>query len=127
MRTFKRAKTGSLAITDKPEQAMRHLAMATDRIEAYLEQLGPSIKKLQDGFIPDNTGDYIKEIENLRNRPVAVAAFPVGSIFITVSDTDPSTLLGYGTWELFGTGRVLIGQDTGNPNFTTLEMTGSGW
>jgi hypothetical protein len=53
------------------------------------------------------------------------AAYPVGSIYINASvTTNPSVLLGFGTWEAFGAGRVLVGQDTGNALFDTLEETG---
>jgi hypothetical protein len=53
------------------------------------------------------------------------AAYPVGSIYINASvTTNPSTLLGFGTWEAFGAGRVLVGQDAGDAAFDTLEETG---
>ena len=51
-------------------------------------------------------------------------AFPVGAVFIAVVSTDPATLLGYGTWSAFGTGRVLVGLDSGDANFDTVEETG---
>jgi hypothetical protein len=51
-------------------------------------------------------------------------AFPVGSIFSAVVDTDPATLLGYGTWERFGQGRVLVGQANGDLDFGTGGTTG---
>lgn len=51
-------------------------------------------------------------------------AFPVGSVFIAVVSTDPATLLGYGTWSAFGAGRVLIGIDSGDTDFDTVEETG---
>lgn len=51
-------------------------------------------------------------------------AFPVGSVFIAVVSTDPATLLGYGTWAAFGAGRVLIGLDSGDTDFDTVEETG---
>lgn len=51
-------------------------------------------------------------------------AFPVGSVFIAVVSTDPATLLGYGTWSAFGSGRVLIGVDSGDTDFDTVEETG---
>jgi len=55
---------------------------------------------------------------------IALEPFPVGSIFTSVSPTNPNTLLGYGTWTAFGTGRVLVGVDTGNASFDTVEETG---
>lgn len=51
-------------------------------------------------------------------------AWPIGSIFISVVATNPNTLLGYGTWSAFGTGRVLIGIDGGDVDFDTIEETG---
>jgi hypothetical protein len=38
-------------------------------------------------------------------RTIDVISFPVGSIFSTFVNTNPSILLGYGTWTLFATGR----------------------
>lgn len=51
-------------------------------------------------------------------------AWPVGSVFIAVVSTNPATLLGYGTWSAFGAGRVLVGLDSGDVNFDTVEETG---
>lgn len=51
-------------------------------------------------------------------------AFPVGSVFIAVVSTNPATLLGYGTWSAFGAGRVLVGLDSGDTDFDTVEETG---
>ena len=38
-----------------------------------------------------------------------VEAFPVGSVFFTAINSNPSELLGYGTWELIGKGRTILG------------------
>ena len=51
-------------------------------------------------------------------------AWPVGSVFVSTVATDPATLMGFGTWAAFGTGRVLVGRDTGQTEFDTLEKTG---
>ena len=51
--------------------------------------------------------------------------YPVGSIYINAGvTTNPNTLLGFGTWEAFGAGKVLVGQDTSDTLFDTLEETG---
>lgn len=49
--------------------------------------------------------------------------FPIGSIFITTTNTNPSTFIG-GTWESFGTGRTLVGIDTSQTEFNTVLKTG---
>jgi hypothetical protein len=58
-------------------------------------------------------------------QAVANAMFPVGSIYTNASvSTNPATLLGFGTWTAFGTGRVLVGVDSGDTSFDTLGETG---
>lgn len=53
------------------------------------------------------------------------ALYPVGSIYINATNnTNPGTLLGFGTWTAFGAGRVPVGFDVGNPLFDTAEETG---
>lgn len=52
-------------------------------------------------------------------------AYPVGSIYMNASDsTDPSVLLGFGTWVAFGAGRVPVGIDSSDADFNTAEETG---
>jgi hypothetical protein len=53
------------------------------------------------------------------------AVYPVGSIYINAtSSSNPSSLLGFGTWTAFGAGRVIVGLDAGNAAFDTAEETG---
>ena len=58
------------------------------------------------------------------NGNIAQAAYPVGSVFIAVVSTNPSSLLGFGTWSAFGTGRMLIGIDSSDSDFNAVEETG---
>lgn len=51
------------------------------------------------------------------------AMYPVGSIYMSVSPTNPSTFFG-GTWVAWGTGRVPVGINTSDSNFNTVEKTG---
>lgn len=50
-------------------------------------------------------------------------AYPVGSIYLSVSPTNPGTLFG-GTWVEWGKGRVAVGVDAGQTEFATVEKTG---
>lgn len=53
------------------------------------------------------------------------ALYPIGSVYINASvTTNPSVLLGFGTWVSFGAGRVLVGLNGSDTLFDTLEETG---
>lgn len=49
--------------------------------------------------------------------------YPVGSIYMSVNNTNPSTYFG-GTWVAWGAGRVPVGINTADGNFNTVEKTG---
>lgn len=49
--------------------------------------------------------------------------YPVGSIYATTDASfDPNTSF-YGTWSTYAAGRVLVGQDTGDTDFDTINKT----
>ena len=53
------------------------------------------------------------------------AMYPVGSVYINANTlTNPSTLLGFGTWVSFGAGRVMVGIDPTDTSFDTAGETG---
>ena len=53
------------------------------------------------------------------------AVYPVGSIYINAAvATNPGTLLGFGTWAAFGSGRVIVGLNSGDSDFDTVQETG---
>lgn len=53
------------------------------------------------------------------------AIYPVGSIYINAtSSSNPSVLLGFGTWEAFGAGRMIVGLNASDALFDTAEETG---
>lgn len=59
--------------------------------------------------------DYIQQFSS--------AIYPVGSIYMSVNSTNPSTYFG-GTWVAWGSGRVPVGINTSDTNFSTVEKTG---
>jgi hypothetical protein len=53
------------------------------------------------------------------------AVYPIGSIYTNATNaTNPSTLLGFGTWTAFGAGRVMVGFNAADPLFDSAEKTG---
>ena len=51
--------------------------------------------------------------------------YPVDSIYITLKPDNPSTYLGFGEWQQFGQGRVLVGVDPSDSDFTIGKAGGS--
>jgi Baseplate structural protein Gp10, C-terminal domain len=49
--------------------------------------------------------------------------YPVGSIYLSVNNTNPSTLFG-GTWVAFGAGKMPIGVNGADPRIDAAEETG---
>lgn len=58
----------------------------------------------------DGNGDKIDDTY-LKKATVIDVIYPVGSIYMSMVDTDPATLFGVGTWERISQGRMLLGAD----------------
>lgn len=76
--------------------------------------------------ITDDESDIYDRVSGVINR-----IYPIGSIYLTVSNDNPATLLGLGTWQKVASGRVLQGADNDHTAGTTIEaglpnITGSG-
>jgi len=51
--------------------------------------------------------------------------YPVGSIYFNATvATNPNTLLGFGTWAIYGAGKVMVGLDAGDTDFDAVTDTG---
>lgn len=68
----------------------------------------------------DNLADFIESIILETDK----RKHPIGSLEFNVSGTNPSVYLGFGTWELWGAGRVPVGVDVTQDEFNTAEKTG---
>ena len=91
--------------------------------------------------INSNSGILKKCIENVRTNASSIsnvtetsqdsdlikqlkfAMNPVGTIITTTNSANPSTYIG-GTWERFANGRVLVGVDEADTDFSNAEKTG---
>lgn len=49
---------------------------------------------------------------------------PVGFTFETTNPANPSTYYGFGTWEMYGAGKIVVGYATGDAVFGTAGSTG---
>ena len=52
------------------------------------------------------------------------AVYPVGSIYMSVNNTNPGTYLTDTTWVALGSGRVPVGVDSSDTAFNSVEKTG---
>ena len=67
-------------------------------------------------------GEEIEEINNNLSQLMSLI-YPVGAIYMSVNNTNPSSLFG-GTWVPWGSGQVPVGIDTSDTDFDTVEKTG---
>jgi len=83
------------------------------------------------------TADANKDVTAIRNLTITGALsagsglvtmsdiYPVGSIYINAAvTTNPATLLGFGTWVAFGSGKMMVGYDASDTDFDALQETG---
>ena len=83
------------------------------------------------------TVDASKDVTGIRNLTITGAfsagsgivtmsdVYPVGSIYINAAvTTNPATLLGFGTWVAFGSGRMIVGYNAADSDFDALQETG---
>ncbi|MCJ7834552.1 hypothetical protein MUB23_03975 [Cuneatibacter sp. NSJ-177] len=63
--------------------------------------------------------DKISEL----NSNLFLRVYPVGSIYMSTSSTNPGTLFG-GTWEAWGSGRVPVGVNSSDSDFSPAGKTG---
>ncbi len=97
------------------------------------EELAKKIAELEK-IVIDNKNELDNKIENnktsilnLTNKEnsnnVFLKTYPVGSIYISTSSTNPSTIYG-GTWERYGQGKTLVGLNESESEFSTVNKIG---
>ena len=89
--------------TELEEIAKEYNQNETDLDNAYAKAVG------------ENDYATVSEITNI--------IYPVGSIYITTNNQNPGEYLG-GEWESFGEGKTLVGIDSSDSDFSTVEKTG---
>ena len=66
----------------------------------------------------------INDAISLMKIEILKAENPIGHIRMETTDVNPATYLGFGTWVLWGAGKVPVGVDTADTDFSTVEKTG---
>ena len=56
-------------------------------------------------------------------KEILQLSFPIGQPYVTQTETNPFTILGFGTWERVK-GKVLVGLDENDTNFNVIGKTG---
>lgn len=74
----------------------------------------------------DSAASFVLKKLSFLNLKVAIGSFlnPIGTIREFNVSTNPNTLLGFGTWSAYGTGRVTVAIDAGQTEFNTVGETG---
>lgn len=75
--------------------------------------------------MPKYNGNTPLTAENLNKMQTKLLemAFPIGSTYITQNNTNPNTILNFGTWERLK-GRACLGVDEDDEDFKTIGKTG---
>ena len=73
------------------------------------------------GLVPKPTKDKYKFF--LRASGIWDCIYPIGSIYFSVNNVNPSEYFG-GTWISWGSGRVPVGVNSSDSSFNTVEKTG---
>ena len=118
MTLLKRGAKGSALTHDEADGNLTHLG--GDGTYAMPTTDGTS------GQVMSTNGSGQVSFTTLTGVTATIAnAYPVGSIYMNASNsTNPATLLGFGTWSAFSEGRVLIGIDSSDSDFDSVEETG---
>ena len=85
--------------------------------EDGMHSIGSSSKKFLNVYTKNLYAD------NINCSNLLKLIFPVGSTYITQSNTNPNTVLGFGTWERVK-GKVLVGLDEDDTSFNSIGKTG---
>lgn len=84
----------------------------------------------QNGVTPVNADTFntfqnnINDAINLMKIEILKAENPIGHIRMETTNTNPSSYLGFGTWVLWGAGKVPVGVNTSDSDFNSVEKTG---
>ena len=109
-----------LAIGDITAGAIANITFVNDIIILEGENLASATVP---GIITENR---VEEIANTKTNTTLATwcPFPVGAIYMSTTSENPSTFWTGTTWQAFATGKTIIGIDTSDTDFNSVNKTG---
>ena len=78
---------------------------------------------VQGGINKKTKAENIGTGANITETALLELVFPIGSTYITQTETNPNSILGFGTWERLK-GKLCLGLDEDDENFNEIGKTG---
>ena len=109
-----------LAIGDITAGAIANITFVNDTIILEGENLASATVP---GIITENR---VEEIANTKTNTTLATwcPFPVGAIYMSTTSANPGTFWTDTTWQAFATGKTIIGIDTSDTDFNSVNKTG---
>ena len=109
-----------LAIGDITAGAIANITFVNDTIILEGENLASSTVP---GIITENR---VEEIANTKTNTTLATwcPFPVGAIYMSTTSANPSTFWTGTTWQAFATGKTIVGIDTSDTDFNSVNKVG---
>ena len=105
--------------------------LSSDELKQEFDKSGKDFKDYINGILLPAVENLVKDekanLELAINNKILEdnkRKYHIGKIIMSTSDTNPNKYLGFGTWELWGSGRVPVGVDSADTDFDTVEKTG---
>ena len=117
----------TISLTPTPVYGSDQVYPAGATTQVYIPLSSYGHNRLVDGMLVEHNqdGTHKTSLVNTIKATLLAAVYPVGSIYTNATDaTNPSTLLGFGTWVAFGAGRVPVGFNNAEAEFNTPSGTG---
>jgi hypothetical protein len=89
----------------------------------FINQMCSSGGNIYISLADDNIANAVTDTNKWRNQASKVLEFryPVGEVYITHRDGNPSALLGFGTWVRYGEGRSPMFLSSSDTDFDTID------
>lgn len=117
MRNFLDYKSIYTEISEEYHEVLAELQQELTDVQENLDEMVEDIVLVQN---KDQLETIIKNVILEDNKK----KYYVGKIILDTKNVNPRTYLGFGTWVLWGQGRVPVGVNTSDSSFNTAEKTG---